>query len=443
MRVAEMPRWLARHSGLAFTLVVALCECLGVMLIYQHADRGFMGYDTASYIMAGDHWLSGHIDSVRTPVYPLLLKLTGATLDSTASLWAIVLLQLAVFLLSIVFFRRLARRVWDNDAAVFVAGLAYATVPTITLWTAIALTESLTLSVVVFLLYALVRAVDGRSVGQAVLTGAWLVMLVMLRPAMAYLVVAVAMVWVLLLFKSRDLRRVAVAGLAAALTTVLVTVGYMCWFKHTYGLFTMSEVGTCNLYHTLRINNEMDTALIADRPLRAEVSQCIQTTVVDDEQFDIQDLFIEYFYLSEEFGFVRLNTACQAVVANDPWCLPRCWWRHCKEAWQEPLVAVQSYEPWTVRHREAISRWVPCAGWLYAFVLVFAVVLVCRIIKRHRVPWLATLLTLITLGNMAAVIIGAQDDWSRLMVPSMPVVILMAAIACREIFNHHFRRIES
>ena len=108
--------------------------------------------DSLHYMRAGELFLNGHIHDFRTPLYPIIFHLAQVITGRFAG-EAVVILQIVLYLLSILAFYNIGRSLIKSPAILFTISLLYATHPGLILWNYFILTESLAISGAVILFY--------------------------------------------------------------------------------------------------------------------------------------------------------------------------------------------------------------------------------------------------------------------------------------------------
>ena len=120
------------------------------------------------------------------------------------------------------------------------------------------MTESLSISGVVFLVFLLVRYLDDRRKCDAAGLGVLALFLVLLRPAFLYLVGVLAVFWAAVVFEAPEKENI----LWGFLGTGISVAGVLVWCAFNFfncGRFTLSVVTDINLLHMLVLNGSVET----------------------------------------------------------------------------------------------------------------------------------------------------------------------------------------
>ncbi|MBQ9596862.1 MAG: hypothetical protein IJR34_01235, partial [Bacteroidales bacterium] len=64
-------------------------------------------------------------------------------------------------------------------------------------------------------------------------------------------------------------------------------------------------------------------------------------------------------------------------------------------------------------------------GWIYLFLLVYIMMLVAWMIRKKTIAWVSITLWVLCVSNIIVAVVGANDEYNRLILPSMPFVLLM------------------
>ena len=207
----------------------------------------FVCDDTATYFFAGEVFTKGDIDYLRTPVYPLIcsvfLHLFGNyVFDALATL------NLVIFLISTVYLYKTIALFTQRRAIKCISTILYAwSIPMAEMCIHI-VTESLSVSGIVYLLYGFSLIYLGKASKSTIYkNSATLLFLVLLRPFNLCFIP----VMLLVLFSAHRKHRLKyVKTSAVAVSTVAVILcGYCFWFRAVYGFFGFSYVSTINALH--------------------------------------------------------------------------------------------------------------------------------------------------------------------------------------------------
>ena len=200
--------------------------------------------DTMTYFDSGEIWAKGIIDKVRTPVYPIICHLS--TYLGPFSLWTIVLLQFFVFCLSIKWLFNTLRLIFpDKHLTMFVSTALYAVNPAIVQNALSIMTESLSLSMTVLLLFIIVKGIKQKFAAKDV-AGISVLYVVMLLIRPFFICFAPILVLFLFWINRTSTWRTIVASAIGVVLVGGVYLGYCYAYKQKYGVFTTTCVSVIN-----------------------------------------------------------------------------------------------------------------------------------------------------------------------------------------------------
>ena len=380
--------------------------------------------DYLSYLKAWDEHLSqGEIDKFRTPLYPLYLGLMKTIFGSHFTLGAIIG-QYIVFLLSIRAFYAIAYWFIHSEKIVLGTTLIYAVYPGIIHWSNSLMTESLAISGTVFLLYGVMRLYDRYSTAWTVITAGLMILLLMLRPIFIYLLPTLFLAWIIA-FRKSNKRKQAISGLISPCFATWALMAYMAVFYHAYGIFSTSSVSTYNRWYMARESGLLKPEVIDNPALRTDVEKSIQ---LYGKQFDFKkgDLWDETDSIIEKYDLATLNKVLNASTISQP---------------LENLAKVAD----TTMKASTFKLAVPASEMsfvlsdllslnmavIYLILIIYTIVLVRWMFNHRQIPWFSSVLYMVGVSHLIIVLIGAQGEWYRLIVPSMPIYILLIGQLCR------------
>lgn len=371
-------------------------------------------FDSTSYF---DAWASlgqGHLDMLRTPVYPFILHLMQI-LFKAESLLATVFLQYLVFFLSVWYFYRLAIFFCSKSASFWIA-LIYAASPAICVWNNHIMTESFAISGFVILLYLAHRLLQSPSAGKAVLFTAQSLFLLLLRPGFVYILPVFAAFALLLFFQKK--RRAATLFMAGVLVASFCLLGYMGAFKKEYGVFAPSSVSIINQYSIARNFGYLNPEDAPDSLLKKEL-----IAIFEDHGDRVDNASIathEAFGLCQRHQLTDLQSTVTAGKRKAPVKVLKGLLVRLYSSCMGPVFA--SWIPSIGRLSRAFS---PSIGLLYLFLFVYIILFGVQVIRTRELPPYCTLFLMLGVSCIIVSVVGAQNDWGRLIAPSIPIWLLL------------------
>ena len=208
--------------------------------------------DSYEYISRdGFAWLSGVPDRYRLPVYPMLIDILKSAFGD-AYAYMLCLLQLIISICSIVVFYLMLKKLINNKNLCMIFTAFYATFNALTGWDKTLLTESLSLSLTVFLLFAIISYIKSNKYRYIIEASVIIIIGSLLRAIFAIyggLFFAFLIIYTIFPGKfsstlDKKLQRVKILkGSLIALLPIVLILGYSYLFYNQYGGFTMSDSG--------------------------------------------------------------------------------------------------------------------------------------------------------------------------------------------------------
>lgn len=220
---------------------VYLLLALTALLCYVAHPCGVLSNDSGSYYRAAFRLTQLRIDEFRPPVYPLLILATEKIADTAVSRFLITMFQWLLFGAAVLSFRRCAAMLGGRRRPVFWATVLFALVPGMWRWNYLILTESISISLSVFLITAWVSATLRPAAWKLMAVSLLIVVLFLTRPVFLALVPVYALWLAVMLLRCKALRRMLLVYGTDTLMAMVITVGsYWAWIHHIYDLDSVS-----------------------------------------------------------------------------------------------------------------------------------------------------------------------------------------------------------
>ena len=360
-------------------------------------------FDTTSYIAAWDNsWSKGIIDIFRTPIYPIFLGTLRSVFGNNFML-AVIIVQHFVFLISIYYFKLSLSWNVNSHTVVQWITLVYALLPATSTWANCILTESFAISGIVFLFYNLFSCLHNKKISYTLWVTFWLFILLMLRPAFLYLIPALIIAWLLLI---KTNKRLAIIGIAGVCIVGCIEFGYCNLFKERYGIFTPSCVSIYNQQYLAF----QDSLMVPTFTNNCGYQQYI--TEYNGKEIPASSSINDY-------GLITVSNAIH--ISQQTYTLA--WIKHAfmrfGYALTEPLLSAHGGSI-TLKNFFGLS-----INIAYIFIITYLIILVYQILHHKKLRITSLILWITVVGNLITVIIGAQNSWGRLLLPSLPLFIIM------------------
>lgn len=372
--------------------------------------------DTQSYIDAWDYNLSnGRIDAWRTPVYPYLIGLMKLIFGRYFGM-GIVGIQYIVFLLSIKCFYQMTMDLIGLRKLAFVLTLIY--VFPFMMWNNVIQTESLAFSSSTFIAYSVFKLREGFSIKVFSIFALMSALIIFLRPSSVYLLPVLFVWWIFVAFKEK-LYKTALCCVGYIMVITMCLFGYMKTFEREYGLFTPTNVSLLNQLYIVFDRDIINTDLIEDENLKEDVQICVERFKLPYGSYAAID------YLFQRYDKKELNDMVMEQYKSQS---------------MKSVIRTFEYISKTKRYQLFIANYPNLAivldimgvnvGSFYLFVILYTIFLLLWIICNKMIPPKTTLLYAMAIANLIVVIIGAQNDWMRLIQVSFPMYLLIFGQFC-------------
>lgn len=436
----------------------------------------FYGPDTDAYYGGNLSWV--------TPVYPWLLK-GMCSLFGHYHRFPLALVQILLWGLAVVAMWRIAVPLagrWGIAVTAF-----FALWPPLTVWTLAVYVEPVAICMMVYTALCLYMAL--RRGGGVSRKWMWLfilceLLLILTRPAFAYVPIATLLTGLPSLWP-RVSRRIGRSLLVSGLCGLLFVGGYTAMVYWRTGVVTPSVIGVANRYFMARRAGVINPAFNPDSAQRALIEECL----AGDKQ--LSSLRRQPYRAWREFTMMASMSApgaepkprldrqasesrrrvpmasLEEMVGRSIAAQQERYWRSVAEAarydlYAEPLISAGNGWP-SRRAAHPLQHWggrlqlslglTLGAGLLWLILLTLAIPVVplmgpsvrqsssrlssrpvliraaAAVARRAAARWFPLWLALCCLGNMATIFLGAPYDHSRLFIESVPLLLLLTAIA--------------
>ena len=255
-----------------YLLLIIFLAAIYIATLYPTISTGsILGWDSASYEEAWEHFRNGIPDAVRTPLYPLFIGLCKICFNENY-LYAISIIQILATLGSVFLFRRLARRFINNEWLIFWGCVVVFMNPDLIHAAGIEMSE--TLSMVSVLLYtdALVRSIQTVRMKDISESMIWSIVLLALKPGFLWVLPLESVLWIIVAWKRKSLRLCLRFSIAA-----LIPVGLLYFYskpiKSYYNVKSFSYIGTVNFLYDFAAMGVVDASACPDSVLRGHLEK--------------------------------------------------------------------------------------------------------------------------------------------------------------------------
>lgn len=375
--------------------------------------------DSETYFQGWNTLQNGHLDILRTPVYPVILGIC-MRLFSHSYLYAVICLQHISFLISVLCFYDICAYLFKKPLILYGTTLIYGYFPFLVSWNNFILTESFAISFSVFLFYFAVRLFRSPTWKDLLGFLFCFIFLLLLRPAFVYLLPLFTAAFAHLVCIKKF--KPAFYGLTGTLLATTCLLVYMSAFKQEYGIFASSDVSLINQYHIVRENNLLTPESFENDDLQKVFSAYM---LQNGEKPEFSIIWDEANHLCNTFPLPDIKQGVKGVFKRSPSLFLPTTLARTRQALKAPILVSPT------------SRIGGLFGFSISTLLVFLALLAGILVywmKCHRtVPWAFLTIYLIAAGALFVIFVGAQGDWGRLIVPAMPFFLLLFGQFCQVI----------
>lgn len=419
-----------KKQNLLIIYALGTVSALLTLIVFGPVDGG----DTLSYLDSWNHFSNGLIDNDRLPAYACVVGLAKAIGGAAGEKLVLAIIQNIVGLVALRLFYSVAGRATHSERAAFWSTLVIALLPFYASWHNCIITESFSMSGLIFITYYATALYDGRSRWNLLGFGFWLLFLIFLKPSLAYLLPVSLVAFGIMLWRKRRLRLNACGGILVVVAVTGAMLAYMSAYKDVYGVFASSRVGSLNAYFNMRNNCTLDPSKASDKSLAKYITDSYDK--YGRTPFSLSDslLWEDSYYPYEHWKFTAYyEVVSKSMKENLPMQArgaARRLYYSGQALYLKPMVSTPLY----------IFNFT--MGWIYLLVVVLGLWVIYEWRRRGTLPWLPFLLLMLGASQIIVNIIGAQDDWARLICPANAIyVIISALLIVKLFFNKASRRL--
>lgn len=391
--------------------VILLAELMYYMGSYIPSYDTLHQGDAATYVYPE---LYTQIVLPRVPVYSWIISILKSVLSSEYLPTGIVIVQIVVYYISVIFFYELCNILVKNKSKVsLLCTLCYGCIPGLIWYNMSIRVESLSISLFVVYLWIIARVMVRKDSGFIInfLLGLFPAVLILLRPGFLFLLL-LPVICLMIRYKERrkDVWKILVGG--GICTLILFGWCYKNWKENQE--FALTDIST---YNQLVIC--FDTGLYIDNEDRefVEVWDKIQDPkkvykILGEERCK---RFIYNTYTEHILGVIKYNCKKLSKLGSTPLFIHGSKYVSERFLWKENIWGTMCL----------------CMSQLFSFFnfsFLYAVIifkLLKNIIRRNFEIYEIILWLCITLQFVTG-FLGAQNEWSRMIVPVIPILIIWA-----------------
>lgn len=406
-------------------IILVIVFCVRILIYSFYSD--FSVYpDTSSYVNFEASILKGEVDAFRTPIYPYIIKLVSTFSNNQQVMYRnITILQEIVSIISVIVLYMTLKKELKNQNINYIVTILYACLPSIFTYNRVILTESLSISLFMIYFCLIIKYIKEPTNQKTILIGLFTVLLIMLRPSFIYLIIALAIMFLLIyICKKGDVKQALLGGIV--LTVIVgIVLGYCYLNKKQNDIFAISNVTQINQLDTViemqiySTGDEQDQGIIniIEQKLDGDAQIWYRTTtdkIMEEYTPDQIDGYLKRCIKNNFSTYIRKTIKKVVMIALEP----------CNQTylWAESINVIQPRIYFII---------------IYLYILFEVIYVLVKIIKNNKIPLEQFTMLIIILGQFATIILGAQAEYSRLFVQALPIVIISIALHIEEILELH------
>ncbi len=408
-----------RYQKLYLIALIEAIVLIGLSLIF-----GGWTTDSYTYMHAWDTTIcNGEVNAFRTPLYPIFIGSAKAIFGEFVGKIVVWIIQSAIFLYSIKWMKYLSEYFISNRKISFIITAIYALYPGPLTMNAATMTESLAMTGMVGLLYLTVKLYEEQRPKYMAWITLLLVALIMLRPAFSYLPVIYAGLWIVAFFSHHFSKQICLFGGLSVIFALSILGGYTLQMKKTYGVMTPSEISLVNNYFTVREAKVIVLKEIPDSVTRQVVADVIAHPSVTEDGYNYWEDIPRIF---DSLTPVQIDELISTAAHNHPTEIAHyLLFDRLRKACRDEATYGGGITPPIRMLTKCIN---PNVGTSFLIFAIFFIISLWPEIRARQFSIMKWVLAIHFLAMNAVVILGAQGDWARLLMPNYPTLLLICGI---------------
>ena len=420
-----------------FAALAAVSTALLVWQLVEYGGASQAFYDTPSYFRAWDYIKTIHSHQARPPVYPFFAGGLRDIVGVPAMRVIVALVQWAMFVAVLPLAWQLCRRLGAGVRLTGAAVSLFLLVPGFWVLNNVVLPESMCGSLLVLLMWLVMVTTDSGSRRAMLWSAVTIVVLTMSKPVFVYLVAVIPVVW-FTSARKHGLRMRLPATLTAGMAAVICL--YCMAMLHTHLVASPSQTADVNRYIQLR-----EEGLMLPQDIEREDLRDIIAGYYARDPGMWQPVVPDSLWLEMNcINWPDIHWLNNNAMAHHPHESVMMYLRNFQRAadydlFYNPLYPPQAVQPlynvWidTNPYDPAVMVYPfyrlfrPQIRVGYVIGLWFVALWLWRWWRSGRFPALAYAVAAAMAGGYAVSIMGAPDDWARLVTPVNMLLPIMSA----------------
>ncbi len=397
-------------------MLIIMTITLIVRFYFFHILGPATAPDSAYYLNYKPDIFKLQVDILRTPVYPYFIRIIRALFGKENLINNIVYAQEVLSLISAVFFYLVVNRYFNNRWVKIISTLIFTLSPGIFNFNKCILTESLSISYIVFFIYLVIRYISKPSPLFSFIIGVTIFMGIMLRPIFMYLILFFLIFSVGAYIINRN-RRLFGASLASCL---------MCFFALQFYIHLNKVNNQCNSISIVSTVNLLDNVI--NQNLYHGGSDAEMISTIDSNKVDSENVFNEHAQLAivKKYPYSRINHFVNSCISRQPLQYLGGVMVRISHQLGAPITTISAQQRYQSLDKFTLH--------IFDFLILYQVILILLFdlfflvyvtIKYKPVLWFNWFLNLSVCALLAINFIFAPAEFQRLFVVAIPCLILI------------------
>lgn len=393
----------------------------GIVRIFYYSNFiDTVGPDSPSYLNYTDtkNLLNGQVNAWRTPVYPIFLKLIRYLVTPGSFIHLVVIVQSIISFSTIIVFYRVVKSVFRKRNIIVITTLIFALSPSIINYDKCILTESLSISFMVFYMGLIINYLRKPTIFKATSYTLITFFAIMLRPSFLFMIPSMAFFWVLRFFSKKIERKMCLAGIAATIICVILI--------SEYSNLNYLQNG-CNSISAVKNLNQMDIIITNDMYKRGNDFEITETIINNCDTPGQIYHWKTNSILFTKYSHSRISNFINNCIINQP-----------KIYLQKVILRIYELggERIATRYAERKNGFISLFNFIlklnfitfyaiYFIIIIDLFYILIYFFKTKKILWVKYFLWSFISTHFAVIILGSPTDYQRLFVIVLPCVIIL------------------
>ena len=399
----------------------------GLVRLYYYSNfkDSFSETDSPTYVNPVFNIFKGEVDMWRTPVYPYFLRIIRYFSTPETFLHSVFLVQAVISFLACIVFYKLVKTVFRSRKVKISAALLFAISPSIVSYDKCVLTESLSISLLVFFTGLLLLFLKRPSALKAAILMLVIFFSIMLRPSFLILLIVFTLFWLVRMFTYKNQWRSNLTGILGSFVVIAFLIGYAHLNYKRNGYHGITAVTNFNQLYFL-VDHDMYS-----NGNDADISEVINKTLQDPAEDVWHTKTMSAVF--NNFSQVRIAEFNSNSIKNQPLIYLRKVFNIFYNSTKEKL---SYYKPHEINYAQRYNYFANLFDFilninLIPFLFVYFLLLVdflfntYRLFKTKKIQWFNLLIWTLVTSHLTLLIFNGGGQIARLFVTMLPLAILI------------------